>query len=455
MKMIFLCTWVVSLISLHVDAFSTVRISQADFKIAHLYARPSTHSLYATKEKTLSNVEATDIFLEPRIVVKCQDAKELESGDIEEEGEKNARSEEEEYVDDNEDEKGDEEEALQRRRRAAMAARLLKKGSTSTRSRSASVSESAMKKEAGKKTSVGERRIGSASKARSGRGGLSGSILKGVRSSAIAAAAAKKKLQSNENPNAGSLSKKESGSKDTTASAIKQTVIQSTVDAILDAQNKHRSLLENASMRMGLLGNREPRTEEEDSITLPHFDIPTVPAPGTELIPREGPLAITPMRKEERIRQNLSVRVATDADDFNIAQLRLSVFSDFTPELRSQFCQRSCEVLHNRRLKGATCIVASVNYRNDGSVDGDIGLENEMRTSPHNWIIGSAECSTHEFSGTELGTRRPVGSVLYITEVAVSPNARRCGAGSSLLKVSHALIMTADLFISNPFPNPP
>ncbi len=430
MKIILLSAWVISLIAYQADAFSTVRISHTDLKLAPLHARPSKHSLYATKEKTLADVEATDIFLEPRIVVNCQDGEELES-EMETE---TVRSEEEEYVDENENEKGDDDEDLQRRRRAAMAARLLKKGSTSTRSRSASVSESAIKKEAGKKTSVGERRIGSASKARSGRGGLSGSLLKGVRSSAIAAAAAKKKLQSS--------SEKQTGSDGTTASTsstLKQTVIQSTVDAILDAQNKHRSLLENASMRIGILGNRELRTEEEEEfVTLPHFEIPTVPAPGTELIPRKGPVAYTSMRREERIRQNLSVRVATDVDDFNIAQLRLSVFSDFTPEIRSQFCQRSCEVLHNRRLKGATCIVASVNYKNDGSVDNDIGLEDEMRTSPHNWIIGSAECSTHEFAGTELGMRRPVGSVLYITEVAVSPSARRCGTGSSLLKVSHA-----------------
>ena len=37
--------------------------------------------------------------------------------------------------------------------------------------------------------------------------------------------------------------------------------------------------------------------------------------------------------------------------------------------------------------------------------------------------------------GSELGMRRPVGSIFYVTEVAVSPKTRRSGAGKLLMKV--------------------
>jgi ribosomal protein S18 acetylase RimI-like enzyme len=49
-------------------------------------------------------------------------------------------------------------------------------------------------------------------------------------------------------------------------------------------------------------------------------------------------------------------------------------------------------------------------------------------------IIGSVECSHQEFKGTILGNLRPTGSLMYVTEVAVRSNARRCGAGAMLMK---------------------
>jgi len=49
-------------------------------------------------------------------------------------------------------------------------------------------------------------------------------------------------------------------------------------------------------------------------------------------------------------------------------------------------------------------------------------------------IVGTAECSVHEFEGTELGRRRLERSILYVTEVAVNPSFRRCGVGSMLLR---------------------
>jgi ribosomal protein S18 acetylase RimI-like enzyme len=56
------------------------------------------------------------------------------------------------------------------------------------------------------------------------------------------------------------------------------------------------------------------------------------------------------------------------------------------------------------------------------------------RHQPEEIIVGSVECSVHEFYATKLGQRRPKYSILYITEVAVSPSARRCGVGSKLLE---------------------
>jgi ribosomal protein S18 acetylase RimI-like enzyme len=49
-------------------------------------------------------------------------------------------------------------------------------------------------------------------------------------------------------------------------------------------------------------------------------------------------------------------------------------------------------------------------------------------------IIGSVECSQHEFYQTILGNSRPKNSLLYVTEVAVCPEARRCGTGLMLMK---------------------
>lgn len=112
----------------------------------------------------------------------------------------------------------------------------------------------------------------------------------------------------------------------------------------------------------------------------------------------------------------LVVRVASPLDDVDIANLRLSVFSDFSPEMQSQFCFRSCQALAHRRTRGAICVVATPPPQTVRPV-----------------LLGSAECSYHEFTCTRLGRRRPRNSLLYITEVAVHPSARRQGIGAKLL----------------------
>ena len=110
----------------------------------------------------------------------------------------------------------------------------------------------------------------------------------------------------------------------------------------------------------------------------------------------------------------LTVRVASNIDDLDIARLRLSVFADLSPDDRDSFCVRSCNVIRNRRKRGAFCLVAS-----DAS----------------DTVVGTLEGSTHEFAGTQLEMKHPKGSILYVTEVAVSPFFRRCGTGTMLMKV--------------------
>lgn len=326
-----------------------------------------------------------------------------------------------------EDENEDEEMTLQRRRRAAMAAKLLKKGSSPVRSRGGSVSESNAKKASARDTSVGSRREGSASRVRSRStgargGGLSGQILKGIRGTAAAAVAAKKR---NNSKGSGS------GSGDTskgTAASVKDNMIQSTIDVLINAQNELRSVEKSS---MGLLGSTRKGIGYGADTGLQHLDLPTKPLPGTILMDRlKGTESSTNILSKERIRENTIVRVAAVEDDEEIAKLRLSVFSDFSPEVRRQFHTRSCEVLGHRRMKGATCLVASVDYSDAG-----MEFEREKDSEAHSWVIGTLECSSYEFSGTQLGMRRPSGSIIYVTEVAVSPRARRTGAGTKLLEV--------------------
>ncbi|GFH46461.1 hypothetical protein CTEN210_02935 [Chaetoceros tenuissimus] len=411
-----------SFTSIQTDAFSTSLFTRNQNLLSeNCRFSTSEHILFATKEQTA--VEETTIFDTKKIIVECKDGNERTGENIQQESSKSES--------DNEEEEPSEEEVdeaeVERRRKAVIAAKLLKTPS-SARSRSAAVSESQVKKALGRNTSVGVRREGSVSRAR--RGGLTGSILRGVKAGALSAKK-KEKKDNDENGKGGTK-------------AVKKTIIESTIDALIQSQRLSRDI-----SSIGLLGNREtsaststPRTQKRYGpdrfgyeYGSQHLEISIVPEPGTVLVSKSlskessnlnaSPI---PMDSKMRIRQHTLVRTATIKDDLDIAKLRLSVFSDFTPEIRRQFRHRSMEVLGNRRLKGATCLVASVRY--DYVDVNDISKSTEGK----DWIIGSVECSTHEFVNTELGARRPGGSVLYITEVAVSPRVRRTGAGTKLLQ---------------------
>eukprot|EP00537_Pseudo-nitzschia_pungens_P001373 CAMPEP_0172378028 /NCGR_PEP_ID=MMETSP1060-20121228/69215_1 /TAXON_ID=37318 /ORGANISM="Pseudo-nitzschia pungens, Strain cf. cingulata" /LENGTH=446 /DNA_ID=CAMNT_0013105741 /DNA_START=156 /DNA_END=1496 /DNA_ORIENTATION=- len=147
------------------------------------------------------------------------------------------------------------------------------------------------------------------------------------------------------------------------------------------------------------------------------------------------------------------VRVATPVDDLDIANLRLSVFSNFNPESRKLFCERSCQLLSSRRQRGATCIVATTgkhgNSNNDSNNDSDSNDNNNnnkprMVLNPRHKrknkkIVGTAEVSSHEFSQTLLGYSRPKDSILYVTEVAVDSSQRRKGIARLMMDAIDSL----------------
>ena len=96
----------------------------------------------------------------------------------------------------------------------------------------------------------------------------------------------------------------------------------------------------------------------------------------------------------------ITMRVATTADDFGVANLRLSVLRDLSPEVQKQFCSRSIQALSNRRLRGATSLVASIpagGTKKDGRSD---------------MVLWSVELSVHEFFGCELGKKSAEDSIL-------------------------------------------
>eukprot|EP00536_Pseudo-nitzschia_multiseries_P003020 jgi/Psemu1/322823/estExt_fgenesh1_pg.C_430021 len=134
----------------------------------------------------------------------------------------------------------------------------------------------------------------------------------------------------------------------------------------------------------------------------------------------------------------ISSRVATSADDLDIANLRLSVFSNFNPESRKLFCERSCQLLSSRRQRGATCIVATATSGKKNSKNKPRMVLNRHKRKKEK-IVGTAEVSFHEFSQTLLGYSRPKDSILYVTEVAVDSSQRRKGIAKLMMEAIDAL----------------
>jgi hypothetical protein len=292
-------------------------------------------------------------------------------------------------ADDSQEQSEEDDDGQLKRRTAAAAAALL------GRKRGVSRSKKPLKS-----TSVGARRVGSATQGRRSQGGTY-KIMDAVRTVAAAASDSTNTTSKTSETQRNSTSKKQVGN----------SLIQTTISSLLESQNTIHKKLDDKDMTMkafhgpiGLLGERPDPLSHELLLN---------PVPGTMLV---FPSVMNSRRASPG---TLSVRVATPDDDFQIANLRLSVFSDFSSKLRQQFCARSCQVLADRRLRGATCLVATC----------------PSSASSDDVVLGSVECSVHEFFATKLGRRRPKHSILYITEVAVNPSIRRCGIGSKLLQV--------------------
>ncbi|GAX10406.1 hypothetical protein FisN_21Lh101 [Fistulifera solaris] len=279
---------------------------------------------------------------------------------------------------------------MERRRRELVKANFL--GRTSSTSRS---------KNPYKDTSVGARRIGSATKARQ-----SATAPSRVMDSLWKTAAAK-----SNNKREKSLSDKKT-TDGTTLSSFSNSVQLLTRSAIINTVEE-------------ALSDRKPKRINGLLVVKPNLTA----ADFTHAY--ERPMGLVVENKENDRRgatfdrpgaivahptpnSNLLVRIANPSDDFQIAALRLSVFSDFTPEQQGKFCERSCQAISSRRLRGACCLIAA--------------HENDTET-----VLGSAECSYHEFFGTRLGQRRQQFSILYVTEVAVDMDARGQGIGRKLM----------------------
>ena len=180
-------------------------------------------------------------------------------------------------------------------------------------------------------------------------------------------------------------------------------------------------------------------------------DIP--PFPGTYLVGKIGDI--------DDSKVAIRTSIPHSSDDTHIANLRLSVFSRFDEERQQMFRRQSIEVLNSRRKRGAVVLVAESGSRSNYPCLSDMqsrivhghrygekdspqrgqrsvpSIRNDdapSRQTVRGLIIGSVECSHQEFRGTILGNSRPEGSLMYVTEVAVRPDARRCGAGAMLMR---------------------
>eukprot|EP00978_Attheya_sp_CCMP212_P007675 scaffold17814_cov53-Attheya_sp.AAC.2 len=320
-------------------------------------------------------------------------------------------------------------------------------------------------------TSVGKARIGAASRARATKGGLAGALLGTMRTAASAAASVSSRNKNeatttttnDDATNHGNATKSSDQSSPTSNNSgpTRKSAVQNTITNLIQSQDEARRAKQSKedgrnNPSMGMLAGPQTKRESQRvysstqsfvhrSTYQPPAKFMLTPYPGTTLIHPSSSSSSSSNKNGDA----LSVRVATAQDDYTIANLRLSVFSDFSPKVRKQFCQRSCEALAQRRLRGATCIVASLPKSMRGEIISryvyEDGHPSYSYTPPNSdleneeWIMGTVECSVHEFAGTMLGRSRLPEQIMYITEVAVSPRARRFGVGTRLLQGIHEL----------------
>jgi hypothetical protein len=315
----------------------------------------------------------------------------------------------------------DQESRAENARKLAARAALLGSRTGSTKGRRTTTSKA-------KDTSVGARRVGSASKARQGPG-MQGRIMDALRKSASSNTVDTSEQKPSEDDNTDSSSTKASITSNnftptSTSKKLTSSSIHSAVSELMQQQMKRRMDEYSSYRPYAQQQHQQQQRKKWSQDDYAKFF-------GWQRQPPEAGKILIPPTAEPRGDAKLqfpgclTLRVATSKEDTEIANLRLSVFSNFAPEVRKQLVSRSVRSVISRRVQGATCIVATVppsiqaRKRNKAPV-----------------ILGSAECSFHEFDDTCLGRRRLPQSILYVTEVAVNPSARRRGIGAKLLEVS-------------------
>lgn len=93
------------------------------------------------------------------------------------------------------------------------------------------------------------------------------------------------------------------------------------------------------------------------------------------------------------------LRVATLDDYLAIADVRFNVFSPVHSTLKHRFRERSCVLMTERRRRGAFCLVVVLERAENAEAERD-GVVTGVITEEH--VLGTLECSRHEFDGTAL-----------------------------------------------------
>lgn len=105
------------------------------------------------------------------------------------------------------------------------------------------------------------------------------------------------------------------------------------------------------------------------------------------------------------------LQVATLDDYHAVADVRFSVFSPVHMTLRQRFRERSCMLMKERRHRGAFCLVAvsetiDVEFNapkdKDEIAEGSDGRGKGLAVGRGTQILGTVECSKHEFEETPL-----------------------------------------------------
>lgn len=192
-----------------------------------------------------------------------------------------------------------------------------------------------------------------------------------------------------------------------------------------------------------------------------------VAAAATTSSARPAAVGTTATGAPRTVLPKITTSLATVSDFASIADLRLSVFTPYGDPVRQRYRVRAREKMIERRMKGATCIVARVDgevaYGGEAmatagaaaamaTLSGDPTTAAEAHFSAMQWaqgtagnkedgggsydspIVGTLECSTHEFDRAPL--RGHEGERFYVTEVAVAPHMRRQGVALKMIRAA-------------------